>query len=505
MNPEQLLRDFINNFIIPLAPDGLEACTPKQAAKYMFGQQRATLTHNQGINRIQVIVPNQDFTVNHLRGRYLLDPTHFLDGSDFEPIDNTRIREVIQTVIKQVKKLGIPISYTNKIPSHSSLAAAPDQYNIWVCSLQDIKKSVGTIEGLMSLQVYPTFMEAAIALHSELLADGEDHAKGVFLHELMHAFGVPHIPPIQKTNFHQDAATEFLGDPARKADFERLIEVNRCAITDKHRKTIMFQMQRDGYHSKKGEFSIAKVDKIVLQEQYKQMHEPVGGAPKTGRRQELCLNRNATAILSEGMPTYEGRADLGEHSAWRPTGNHTGLRRRHVVKPATAVALKPPVEKSMAEMPDYAELVGNAFNAFGCAFSIGAANYLIQHSRFSDVDRYWLEKGVSLIATIAFYNVPVALFSTGVGMATPVVVDYIKANHPDKVRYIPYLMPLIPIILATLHDAYVKRHLYSALQLAAVMSFELLINMVCGILGTFTAKLTMQGCHAMYLGKIKQA
>ena len=132
------------------------------------------------------------------------------------------------------------------------------------------------------------------------------------------------------------------------------------------------------------------------------------------------------------------------------------------------------------------------------------AKQLIKYSRFSDITQDRLEVAIDFVITVSIYSLPVAIFSAGAEKATDALVAYIKSQDSDKTWLIPYLKPLLPILLNTIYTFYLRKQLHEIIKEAGKMTLSLTINSLSGMLGSFMAELTAKEWHTLFAQKQKQ-
>lgn len=439
---EQKFRAYVKKYLFPLLADGDKAvCSAKNTASYLTAQARAMSVHRP-IERIIVAVPTRDFTLKKTATSFM-NGACFQDGGEFIAISSQRIVSAVATVVSEIAKLRIPISFTQN-PSLADVQAR-NVYVIWVSEMIGCEER--HIEGLSQINPLQNKIESFIALNPGL--DGASQAtidfrKRIILHELMHAFFLPHIPPLQSDSaIHLDAITEFYQDPIRRGELKSLVAQQKCMLSTKH-KTIMFQ-QDDGAYHKPGKFSISKSDKIALRTQWQRMNSV--GASKASAKTELCQQMNED-LLVPGLlfdQSRQGPSSLCmEHSSWQPTA--TNLRQRKVIGSQADPAIK--VQKTLAtEYAAIGVIYENIFVPF--VFSMSRALIMvIAERRQVGIDPKTVQNIVGAVLTLLFFRIDIAILTLSGQAILRQVRAQLKAyglltqNHPQLELLLPFIVEL---------------------------------------------------------------
>lgn len=216
-------------------------------------------------------------------------------------------------------------------------------------------------------------------------------------------------------------------------------------------------------------FSLALSDQIAFFAQYSNLikndpatktQNPIKAAPHTFglRYRKAICPRNGRADVCEATPSY------GDGRKIEPTKTLASELRRELT-----------IE----------ELKKDALRAFICAVTLSVVQRIISETKYSEAAKQRLEMAIDFAVTAIIYGIPVAVLGLGFDKASHWLKDYTQRYYPNKAWIIPYLKPLMPILISGLYKFWLEGQLLGAIKHAASLTLELAVNALSGLLGSY--------------------
>lgn len=319
-----------------------------------------------------------------------------------------------------------------------------------------------------------------------------DNPATAWIHEIGHLLGVGHMPGNLNTpnpRCTSDGSKWLTNEQQHK--LFKLMQQQRCQVSwsDWREASVMSCVLPPNCPTDK--IIMNKGDERVFVEFYKKMTGRMIKRSKNKIKKSRSVSPVKHVELLRGCTkpdkciTTEVDLDMSQFSP-------DGLRQRNVaqLEPEYETTALSPQATTIAEQPYYAELTDDAYRAFITGFSIALANQLIGFSRFNKISKARLETAIDFIITATIYSIPVALLSAGIEKSTETLIVYTKSQGSDKTWIIPYLKPVMPIILNTLHGAYLRQQLHVLITQAGCMTVSIVVNMLSALAGNVVGQLT---------------
>jgi hypothetical protein len=484
---------YMRKYIYPLINPKASDCTAKQTAHYLTGQ-RLTQPRGGVVDRVVVVAPSVDFTLDNTGAKDLYATfikyghipkfknlrasfaENFLSGDKFKPLSNPAVSDALRNVVSKVNGLGIPISFTTTI--NPDEIHAKNIFTIWVS--HQTNPDPTQLGCHIVEQISDNKLESFIAISTEAMQPDKVHR--AFLHELLHAFFIPHSPPLESDiATHPSAISEYYSDPSRREVLRALVEENCCFITKKQ-PTVMYPELTDHYHPP-GKFRISEPDRIILIRQWERMRSP---RPSKLKGQSLPKTDLLLAPVTTEELTFKPAPPRPptQHSTWGP--NHSTLRRRSIVS-------IPENEQPLAAQSVYMPfLYETMFVPFVMGMSKTLVPVIVQYTQLT-IDPKTAENVVGVILTFLFFRLEVALISLGIQFIMRYIKLQLQAYHLSS-DSLWYLELFLPFIIELFYKLYTEG-LLTALFYSAPLSF---IKMFTSFAATYL------GVHSVkYLSKEK--